>query len=639
MKSENTSYIDPRTTLTLGCTQCDPELTDTAQLQSLLNSAIISSSGWRFVAAPSEEDTCETPTEAAILLAWVMAAAITEHFAAAAAHPVVAIACDSRPTGADIASVFVREMLGQGIQVRYTFIASSPEIMAYAAREPELDGFVYITASHNPVGYNGVKVGGAGGGVFAGKEAGILAERLYRLAAQPEELAARLRSYRAVHDSEIAAALQQSSVWKPATLQAYADWSDLIAFDGDPERKARLRTALVDQPIGIIQDLNGSARCETIDRAYLENLGCSIHELNPGTRNFTHAIVPEGDSLLPCCRELEKQHTQDSSVLFGYVPDNDGDRGNLVIYDARIQAARPLAAQEVFTLSTTAELSWLLYSEQLHYDSAGKLQERVAVVVNGATSLRIDAICKAFGVKVFRSEVGEANVIELAENLRAKGYLVRILGEGSNGGTIVHPARIRDPLNTLLSLIKFLRMPPNSAGLTPVDCWAQRGGRVSPDCDLAEIIQSLPGFQTTGAYEDRAVLRGTTSDHGALKAAYERHFLEYWERQHEQLRDRFGFFTYRILNTEGPQLHVGMGKEYRSGNESGGLAVLFKNDTGAAIGFFWMRGSKTEPVFRIMADINSSDPQAEQALFADHRRLVEQANQDVFANTPQPEVP
>ncbi|MFW5801514.1 MAG: phosphatidylglycerol lysyltransferase, partial [Spirochaeta sp.] len=504
------------------------------------------------------------------------------------------------------------------------------EVMAYAALEPELSGFIYISASHNPVGYNGFKIGGPGGGVFGGSAAAQLSEQLYTLAKSPEDLAACHAEFTAVSEREIASVLQSAEVWKEAALQAYHSWTDLIAFDRDDDIAASLSESIRMSPIGIVHDMNGSARCNSIDDKYLGSIGLQVHALHPGLRNFSHAIVPEGDSLLPCCHELAHVHAGNPHFLFGYVPDNDGDRGNLVVFDSNLFRARPVVAQEVFAIGVVAELSWLLYSGQLHMDPNGRLQERAAVVVNGPTSLRVDAICKLFDVEVYRAEVGEANVVELAEILRSKGYMVRILGEGSNGGTILHPARIRDPLNTLVSLVKFLRLPPNQAGLTPWKIWASRCGSETATADLAALLRSLPQYITTGAYEERAVLRGTTKDHAALKAAYEDLFLEYWQQRKNYLHDRFGFYTYKFFNTEGAEQRAGMGREYRSGDQSGGLTVLFKDDTGNPRGFFWMRGSKTEPVFRIMVDIDSNDPQDESDLFEDHRRLVEQANDKVI---------
>ena len=46
-------------------------------------------------------------------------------------------------------------------------IHDTMEIMAYAKK---LDGFIYISASHNPVGHNGIKFGTNNGGVLEAKE-------------------------------------------------------------------------------------------------------------------------------------------------------------------------------------------------------------------------------------------------------------------------------------------------------------------------------------------------------------------------------------------------------------------------------------------------------------------------------------
>ncbi len=60
---------------------------------------------------------------------------------------------------------------------------------------------------------------------------------------------------------------------------------------------------------------------------------------------------------------------------------------------------------------------------------------------------------------MFRAETGEANVVNLAEMLRSEGWVVSILGEGSNGGNITHPSKVRDPLSTLGAMIRLLRLP------------------------------------------------------------------------------------------------------------------------------------------------------------------------------------
>ena len=66
-------------------------------------------------------------------------------------------------------------------------------------------------------------------------------------------------------------------------------------------------------------------------------------------------------------------------------------------------------------------------------------------------------------------------------------------------------------------------------------------------------------------------------------------------------RERYGFCGYEFINYEG--IHTRFGENNRSEEANGGLKVLFKDDNGNEVGFFWMRGSRTEPVFRVCVDI------------------------------------
>jgi len=69
-----------------------------------------------------------------------------------------------------------------------------------------------------------------------------------------------------------------------------------------------------------------------------------------------------------------------------------------------------------------------------------------------------------------------------------------------------------------------------------------------------------------------------------------------------------------------------MGPEFRSGSETGGLKIVFYDSDGKAAAFIWMRGSGTEPVFRILADSLGSDPARERRLLAWHTALVREAD-------------
>jgi phosphoglucomutase len=55
---------------------------------------------------------------------------------------------------------------------------------------------------------------------------------------------------------------------------------------------------------------------------------------------------------------------------------------------------------------------------------------------------------------------------------------------------------------------------------------------------------------------------------------------------------------------------------------NGGLKIRFFNDEGRAQAALWMRGSATEPLFRVMADVEGSDKWRERELIEWHRRMT-----------------
>ena len=88
-------------------------------------------------------------------------------------------------------------------------------------------------------------------------------------------------------------------------------------------------------------------------------------------------------------------------------------RGNIVYWDEKQKKAVILKAQEVFSLSVLAELTYSIWKNGS--DSTFK----PAVAVNCPTSMRIEEIANTLGAQVFRAEVGEANVVNLAREKRA----------------------------------------------------------------------------------------------------------------------------------------------------------------------------------------------------------------------------
>jgi len=246
--------------------------------------------------------------------------------------------------------------------------------------------------------------------------------------------------------------------------------------------------------------------------------------------------------------------------------------------------------------------------------------------VNDPTSLRIDRIAKAFDASVFRAEVGEANVVELAEKLREKGYLVRILGEGSSGGTIIHPSTVRDPIDTLGAIIKLLSIKSGEKrGLFEIWCnLSNQKALYREDFTLADVISSFPTFVTTESISNDAMLDVKTLDHGILKGRYQKIFLREWEEKKSFFMKTYGISSWDVIAYNGTEEKRGISSFADAGR--GGLKIEFSNLGGETVAFIWMRGSGTEPVFRVMADAVGPDNSLERTLIEWQRQMVFQAD-------------
>ncbi|MDR1971626.1 MAG: phosphatidylglycerol lysyltransferase [Treponema sp.] len=609
------------------------------ELDRALEGMILSASGWRGVFAldGNGESRAAAISPAHRLIAAAAARVFADWLKASSGNkaPLVLVGTDTRPTGPAIAGVVVSAFRASGCPVSYAGILAAPEIMAWARSHVGAAGFIYISASHNPIGHNGIKFGLTDGGVLPGPQAALLIDAFKALTASPQHRGAsgapegrvgRLLSLLKAPSGppsgtffEVPGAAQAEGADKGAAkseaYRAYFDFSARVVYGGSALREALAR-GLAERPLGIVCDFNGSARAASIDREFLTGAGLRFRGMNEG--EIVHRIVPEGESLEPCRRFLEACHREDPCFVMGYLPDCDGDRGNLVIWDDAAKKARRLEAQEVFALCCVAELAHLEWTGELG-------TQKAALAVNDPTSLRVDRIAGAFGVEVFRAEVGEANVVGLARNLRDRGYTVRILGEGSAGGNITHPSAVRDPLDTLFSLLKLLRVRDGPDGRGFFSIWLSRLGRPGVrEFGLSALIDSLPPFVTTGAYEAEAILKVKTRDHGELKARYQTVFLREWEKRRDELRHSYGVVSWEAAAYNGMEERRGIEKFGDAGR--GGLKLCFLNGQGQAVAAIWMRGSATEPVFRVMADAEGPEPDFERDLISWQRRMVAEAD-------------
>ncbi|MDR1747634.1 MAG: phosphoglucomutase [Spirochaetaceae bacterium] len=642
---------DPRTHFPLGDPEANPfpaaGENSALDIPKAVESMILSASGWRTVFTASGDEEDKRPEIAPVYRA--VSALIADSFADFLAEktagngdrarsgerssPLIVLGIDSRPTGTAIADIMLRVFAGRGFKVQYLFITAAPEIMAYS-REG-VDGFVYISASHNPVGHNGVKFGLSDGGVIPGSDAAVLIAKFREKCKHPDAAEHAASLIAACPAEALASVYTETPLWKAEAVKRYGSFTrEVVAGTADKKKQDELFDIISEsirlRPLGIVCDMNGSARTLSIDADFMEKLGIDFHAINNIPRRIVHAIIPEPENLVYCADEMERLHQKSlhpdrSEFSLGYMPDCDGDRGNIVYWNDRKGTAEVLKAQEVFALSVMSELAYLAYRGESSSDQLPP--GKTAVAVNDPTSMRSDDIAAVFGAAAARAEVGEANVVNLARNLRGKGYTVRILGEGSNGGNITHPAAVRDPLNTIFALIKLLVLRDEGGKQGLFHIWCSRSGQENAyrsDFTLADVIATLPVYTTTGVSEPRALLQIRETNHGNLKLRYQKIFGAEWEKKRDELKRSYGITGWEAVGYTGTEETRNLSDFSLSGK--GGLKIIFYDSEKKPAAFIWMRGSGTEPVFRILCDVKGDNPEMEAELLRWHTEMIRQAD-------------
>ena len=141
---------------------------------------------------------------------------------------------------------------------------------------------------------------------------------------------------------------------------------------------------------------------------------------------------------------------------------------------------------------------------------------------------------------------------------------------------------------------------------------------------MSDVIASLPVYTTTGVSEPRAVLKVKTTDHTKLKAAFQKAFEADWKIKSGELKNKYGIIDREAVITKGTVETCGV-KDF-STSEKGGLKIIFKDKDSKPIAFIWMRGSGTEPVFRIMCDVKGNKVDMEKALLEWETELIKKSD-------------
>lgn len=298
----------------------------------------------------------------------------------------ILIGRDGRQSGEEIEQLIASTLVNLGCNVTVGGILTTPSVM-YLAKTLTFDGAMIITASHNPMEYNGIKFV-LGNGFFVPQEfinemKNLLSDPKFYLEVRPP--------------SEQGVAIVDNTLSKTYTDYIAGSFSKF---------KTKFRV--------IVDPVNSSG--SIMAQEFLRSLGCDVIMINDEPIGvFARPPEPNPGALMELGRA-----TLGYAMDIGFGLDPDGDR--LVIVDEN-----GIPVFEEYTLALCAESLYKKLEKENAINSTGPF------VTNLSTSATGDDIAKKYGVKTMKSPVGEPNVVKkMIENNSMFG------GEG-NGGIIFRP--------------------------------------------------------------------------------------------------------------------------------------------------------------------------------------------------------
>lgn len=299
----------------------------------------------------------------------------------------VCIGRDSRVSGQMLLSAVTAGLCSVGVDVVDLGLVTTP-CVGIMLRELGCDGGIVITASHNPLPYNGIKL--------------LLSNGM----APPAATAARIKQAFLDGQARYVGSVDCGGVSRNEDTDRVHVEKVLATID--PKRIAAKRFRIV------LDSVNGAGA--RVAKKLLAEVGCEVIAMNDEpTGLFAHGAEPIAANLTDLCRRVRQEKAD-----LGFAQDPDADR--LAIVDEN-----GVYIGEEYTLALAAR----------HIFSG----QGGTAAANLSTSRMIDDIAERAGAKVLRTPVGEAHVA----NAMIERHCV-IGGEGNGGVIDLRVGPIRDSL-------------------------------------------------------------------------------------------------------------------------------------------------------------------------------------------------
>ena len=307
---------------------------------------------------------------------------------------------DTRYHGAMISAAVASGLMNAGCDVIDIGVATTPQV-EFVVKKTGAAGGIAVTASHNPIEYNALKLIGQGG-KFLNQVQGNKFLKLY----------ASINGTRPVSPKKIGM-LDNQDNWGQVYIDA------LLGIDLINPRLIKSKRFKV-----VADCVNGTS--SHIASGLFNALGCRLKLINaiPDGR-FPHPPEPIPDNLKQLSRAVKEFG---ADIGFAFDPDSD----RMAMVD---ETGKPIGEEYTLALGMRYILK----------------HKKGPVAVNLSSSMINDYVAKEAGVKIYRTKVGEINVTEKMQAAKA------VVGGEGNGGLIypgIHQGR--DGLMAAIIILQYL---------------------------------------------------------------------------------------------------------------------------------------------------------------------------------------
>ena len=314
---------------------------------------------------------------------------------------------DSRPSGEDIVQAMIDELIMLGRTVIYCGIVPTPTVQYMVHNSEAVGGFI-ITASHNPIEWNGIKFLREDSTFFHKSDC----EKLFNLADN--------------FNAPATYPIEKGMLWeeKNAIYKHTVSCSSLQCIDLNKIRSKKFKV--------VVDAVNGAGALAL--PAMLDMLGCEVIKLDCEP----NGMFNRGTEPLPENLKTLSQNVIQNNADVGFAVDPDADR--LAVVD---ENGTPLGEEYSLVLAADGYINFLKV-------------EKETFVSNLSTSLALDKLASSKKCQVIRSAVGEINVVNKMNELGAN------LGGEGNGGVILRECHLgRDSLVAVTMVLNRMAQSEN----------------------------------------------------------------------------------------------------------------------------------------------------------------------------------